>query len=165
MCSQPAWNGRAVGYFGQNLIQPFYFTVNYRGSGRVNTGPNVTQGQAWDWTWVSAHALRQCVAMPRGCVPSTCLDISSEWHLHCFLAEGVRILPLHLVGFTKRLLLRAVCSFGQFVLFLLQVNNSVVHTSFHLHGEPIKVSLVMESTLTRFVYFWHQEDLKIRTAL
>lgn len=70
-----------------------------------------------------------------------------------FLAEGVRILPSHLVGFTKRLLLRAVCSFGQFVLFLLQVNNSVVHTSFHLHGEPIKVSLVMESTLTRFVYF------------
>lgn len=37
--------------------------------------------------------------------------------------------------------------------FFTKVNNSVVHTSFHLHGEPIKVSLVMESTLTRFVYF------------
>lgn len=37
--------------------------------------------------------------------------------------------------------------------FFTKVNNRVVHTEFHLHEEPIKVSLVMESTLTRFVYF------------
>nr|XP_045759964.1 caspase-14-like isoform X1 [Mirounga angustirostris] len=37
--------------------------------------------------------------------------------------------------------------------FFTKVNNRVVHTEFHLHEEPIKVSLVMESTLTKFVYF------------
>ena len=37
--------------------------------------------------------------------------------------------------------------------FLLQVNNKVVHTEFRLREEPIKVSLVMESTLTKSVYF------------
>uniref|UniRef100_A0A8C0TAV6 Caspase-14-like n=3 Tax=Canis lupus TaxID=9612 RepID=A0A8C0TAV6_CANLF len=36
---------------------------------------------------------------------------------------------------------------------LPKVNNRVVHTEFHLHEEPIKVSLVMESTLTKSVYF------------
>ncbi|ELK25127.1 Caspase-14 [Myotis davidii] len=37
--------------------------------------------------------------------------------------------------------------------FFTKVNNKVVHTEFFLREEPIKVSLVMESTLTRFVYF------------
>lgn len=37
--------------------------------------------------------------------------------------------------------------------FFTRVNNRVVHTEFHLHEEPIKVSLVMESTLTKSVYF------------
>ncbi|XP_039692738.1 caspase-14-like [Pteropus medius] len=37
--------------------------------------------------------------------------------------------------------------------FFTKVNNRVVHTEFHLQEEPIKVSLVMESTLTKFVYF------------
>ncbi|VFV20107.1 caspase-14-like [Lynx pardinus] len=37
--------------------------------------------------------------------------------------------------------------------FFTKVNNRVVHTEFHLHEEPIKVSLVMESTLTKSVYF------------
>ncbi|XP_045435392.1 caspase-14 isoform X1 [Pipistrellus kuhlii] len=37
--------------------------------------------------------------------------------------------------------------------FFTKVNNKVVHTEFFLRDEPIKVSLVMESTLTRFVYF------------
>lgn len=37
--------------------------------------------------------------------------------------------------------------------FFTQVNNKVVHTDYFRRGEPIKVSLVMESTLTRSVYF------------
>ncbi|XP_058411476.1 caspase-14-like isoform X2 [Diceros bicornis minor] len=37
--------------------------------------------------------------------------------------------------------------------FFTKVNNRVVHTEFHLREEPIKVSLVMESTLTKSVYF------------
>lgn len=37
--------------------------------------------------------------------------------------------------------------------FFTQVNNRVVRAEFYIHEEPIKVSLVMESTLTRFVYF------------
>lgn len=37
--------------------------------------------------------------------------------------------------------------------FFTRVNNIVVHTEFHLQKEPIKVSLVMESTLTKSVYF------------
>ncbi|XP_014715118.1 caspase-14-like [Equus asinus] len=37
--------------------------------------------------------------------------------------------------------------------FFTRVNNRVVHTEFHLREEPIKVSLVMESTLTKSVYF------------
>lgn len=37
--------------------------------------------------------------------------------------------------------------------FFTKVNNEVVRAEFYLHEEPIKVSLVMESTLTRFVYF------------
>lgn len=37
--------------------------------------------------------------------------------------------------------------------FFTKVNNRVVHSEFHLQEEPIKVSLVMESTLTKFVYF------------
>lgn len=37
--------------------------------------------------------------------------------------------------------------------FFTRVNNRVVHTEFQLQEEPIKVSLVMESTLTKFVYF------------
>ncbi|XP_007531716.2 caspase-14-like [Erinaceus europaeus] len=37
--------------------------------------------------------------------------------------------------------------------FFTKVNNRVVHTDFHLGEDPIKVSLVMESTLTKFVYF------------
>ncbi|KAK1332574.1 hypothetical protein QTO34_007257 [Cnephaeus nilssonii] len=37
--------------------------------------------------------------------------------------------------------------------FFTKVNNKVVHTEFFLREEPIKVSLVMESTLTRSVYF------------
>ncbi|XP_037004188.1 caspase-14-like [Artibeus jamaicensis] len=37
--------------------------------------------------------------------------------------------------------------------FFTKVNNKVVHTDFHLREEPIKVSLVMESTLTKSVYF------------
>ncbi|KAM8759410.1 caspase-14-like isoform 1-T1 [Rhynchonycteris naso] len=37
--------------------------------------------------------------------------------------------------------------------FFTKVNNRVVHTDYRLHEEPIKVSLVTESTLTRFVYF------------
>ncbi|XP_054451197.1 caspase-14-like [Pteronotus mesoamericanus] len=37
--------------------------------------------------------------------------------------------------------------------FFTKVNNKVVHTDFHLQEGPVKVSLVMESTLTRSVYF------------
>lgn len=37
--------------------------------------------------------------------------------------------------------------------FFTKVNNRVVHTDYHLHGEPVKISLVMESTLTKSVYF------------
>ncbi|XP_057410775.1 caspase-14-like [Balaenoptera acutorostrata] len=37
--------------------------------------------------------------------------------------------------------------------FFTKVNNRVVHREFNLRNEPIKVSLVMESTLTKFVYF------------
>ncbi|KAM7062972.1 caspase-14-like [Molossus nigricans] len=37
--------------------------------------------------------------------------------------------------------------------FFTKVNNRVVHTEFYLREEPVKVSLVMESTLTRSVYF------------
>ncbi|XP_076985856.1 caspase-14-like [Tamandua tetradactyla] len=37
--------------------------------------------------------------------------------------------------------------------FFTKVNNRVVHAEFHLQEEPIKVSLVMESTLTKSVYF------------
>ncbi|XP_024421544.3 caspase-14 [Desmodus rotundus] len=37
--------------------------------------------------------------------------------------------------------------------FFTKVNNKVVHTEFRLREEPIKVSLVMESTLTKSVYF------------
>ncbi|XP_019518345.1 PREDICTED: caspase-14-like isoform X2 [Hipposideros armiger] len=37
--------------------------------------------------------------------------------------------------------------------FFTKVNNRVVRAEFYIHEEPIKVSLVMESTLTRFVYF------------
>lgn len=37
--------------------------------------------------------------------------------------------------------------------FFTKVNNIVVRAEFYLHEEPIKVSLVMESTLTKSVYF------------
>ncbi|XP_032315070.1 caspase-14 isoform X1 [Camelus ferus] len=37
--------------------------------------------------------------------------------------------------------------------FFTKVNNRVVHQEFNLRREPVKVSLVMESTLTKFVYF------------
>nr|XP_058144351.1 caspase-14-like [Dasypus novemcinctus] len=37
--------------------------------------------------------------------------------------------------------------------FFTKVNNRVVHTEFHLRDDPVKVSLVMESTLTKSVYF------------
>ncbi|XP_072507567.1 caspase-14-like [Notamacropus eugenii] len=37
--------------------------------------------------------------------------------------------------------------------FFTQVNNRVVHTDFYLNKNPIKVVLVMESTLTKAVYF------------
>ncbi|XP_037382609.1 caspase-14-like [Talpa occidentalis] len=37
--------------------------------------------------------------------------------------------------------------------FFTRVNNRVVHTVYHLHEKPVKVSLVMESTLTKSVYF------------
>ena len=37
--------------------------------------------------------------------------------------------------------------------FFTKVNNRVVHSEFNLQKEPVKVTLVMESTLTKFVYF------------
>ncbi|XP_043298286.1 caspase-14-like [Cervus canadensis] len=37
--------------------------------------------------------------------------------------------------------------------FFTIVNNRVVHRDFNLCNKPIKISLVMESTLTKFVYF------------
>ncbi|XP_027703679.1 caspase-14-like isoform X1 [Vombatus ursinus] len=37
--------------------------------------------------------------------------------------------------------------------FFTQVNNRVVHTDFYMNKNPIKVVLVMESTLTKAVYF------------
>ncbi|XP_044534060.1 caspase-14-like [Gracilinanus agilis] len=37
--------------------------------------------------------------------------------------------------------------------FFTQVNNRVVHTNFYIKRSPIKVVLVMESTLTKAVYF------------
>ncbi|XP_005222518.1 caspase-14-like isoform X2 [Bos indicus] len=37
--------------------------------------------------------------------------------------------------------------------FFTIVNNRVVHRDFNLCNKPVKVSLVMESTLTKFVYF------------
>uniref|UniRef100_A0A8C3WJH4 Caspase-14-like n=1 Tax=Catagonus wagneri TaxID=51154 RepID=A0A8C3WJH4_9CETA len=37
--------------------------------------------------------------------------------------------------------------------FFTKVNNRVVHREFNLRKEPVKVTLVMESTLTKFVYF------------
>lgn len=61
--------------------------------------------------------------------------------------------PFHSVVFTNSLLLSALISQVTVCALIFQVNNRVVHTEFHLHEEPIKVSLVMESTLTRFVYF------------
>ena len=70
----------------------------------------------------------------------------------CFSWCSQRILPSPSVGFTKRLLrglqfIWTVCS------FILQVNNRVVHRDFSLYNKPVKISLVMESTLTKFVYF------------
>ncbi|XP_036614403.1 caspase-14-like isoform X2 [Trichosurus vulpecula] len=37
--------------------------------------------------------------------------------------------------------------------FFTQVNNRVVHTDFYMNKNPVKVVLVMESTLTKAVYF------------
>lgn len=37
--------------------------------------------------------------------------------------------------------------------FFTQVNNRVVHTDFYMDEDPVKVVLVMESTLTKAVYF------------
>lgn len=37
--------------------------------------------------------------------------------------------------------------------FFTRVNNRVVQREFYLHEEPIKITLVMESTLTKSVYF------------
>uniref|UniRef100_A0A8C2RXL7 Caspase-14-like n=1 Tax=Capra hircus TaxID=9925 RepID=A0A8C2RXL7_CAPHI len=37
--------------------------------------------------------------------------------------------------------------------FFTIVNNRVVHRDFSLYNKPVKISLVMESTLTKFVYF------------
>ena len=66
--------------------------------------------------------------------------------------DAVRVLLSPLVGFTKRLL-RALQFIWTICSFILQVNNRVVHRDFNLCNKPVKVSLVMESTLTKFVYF------------
>ena len=73
--------------------------------------------------------------------------------------DAVRILPSPSVGFTKRLL-RALQFIWTVCSFILQVNNRVVHRNFNLCNQPVKVSLVTESTLTKFVYFWHKDDSK-----
>lgn len=74
----------------------------------------------------------------------------------CVALPGVSILPPPPVGFPARGFAGSwtVCA------PLFQVNNKVVHTEFSLREEPIKVSLVMESTLTRFVYFWRRDGLR-----
>lgn len=143
---------RAVGYFGHNVMQPFHFTMSYYmacyysgASSRLNQGL---------WTKISSLSIPQSFAL------STWWDISLEWCLHC--SGEIRILPSHSAGLTKRpfFFAQGCTSFWSVCAFLLQVNNRVVHTEFQLQEEPIKVSLVMESTLTKFVYFWHQEDIK-----
>ena len=71
----------------------------------------------------------------------------------CIAFLGVSFLPPPPEGFPERPSARGSAGSWTVCAFLLQVNNEVVHTEFFLRDEPIKVSLVMESTLTRFVYF------------
>ncbi|KAG8521514.1 Caspase-14, partial [Galemys pyrenaicus] len=73
----------------------------------------------------------------------------NKWHIADFFTRNSAVLfcGVHRKAFAKSFSFWVVCA------FILQVNHKVVHTQYHLHEEPVKVSLVMESTLTRSVYF------------
>ena len=94
--------------------------------------------------------LSRLCTLQRSFHPQRCL----RWDVGdlCFSWCSQTILPSPSGGFTKRLL-RALQFFWTVCSFLLQVNNRVVHRNFNLCNKPIKISLVMESTLTKFVYF------------
>lgn len=121
-----------------------------------HTWPDVTQGQVGECT-------RVCGLLSPVLCPSHRTEHLLGHLPHsdvCIALLGVSILSPPPVGFPERLSARGSAGSWTVCAFLLQVNNKVVHTEFFLREEPIKVSLVMESTLTRSVYFWHQDGLK-----
>lgn len=141
------WNCTAVGYVGHNaFISPWVPRLR-KASYRAWCGP----GASWRVSpglWAPrSDALS--ASQDRARVRTS--PVSDDG----VALPGVSILPPPPMGFPARGFAGSwtVCA------LLFQVNNKVVHTEFFLREEPIKVSLVMESTLTRFVYFWRQDGL------